>query len=293
MILKRLFFAHRRSILLTYFLTISGNMFELLYPFATGIAIDGLIKKNYEGLTLFTCIWLAQLITSVSRHIYDTRTFTSIYRDLATLVVLQQNKQGVSTSRIIARSALSREFVDFFERDIPQIFKALFGFLGALVMLFIYDIQIGCYCLTLFIPLSIINYKYVKTSIFLNRELNDRLEREVDILSNCQSEEVRGHYQSLVKWQIYLSNAEAANYGLMELFSIALSVFVIIRTIQLPEIQVGKIYAILQYLWNFLASLQNVPALVQQFSRLKDIGDRIQLTSKELFTATENVKDLE
>ncbi len=284
MILKRLFITHQKSILLTYCLSLLENLFEVLSPFAIGVAIDGLLKKNYESLTLIICTWLAYLITSVMRQIYDTRTFSIVYSNLATLVVLEQNKQGVPKSQIIARSSLSRGFVDFFERDIPQILRALFGLIGAWVMLFIYDLQIGFYCVTLFVPLFLINRVYIDKTIYLSRKLNDRLEREVEILTECKSEEVFQHYQSLSKWQISLSNAEATNYGLMELFSIVLAIAVLVRTVQLPGIKVGDIYAIISYLLNFLLSLKNVPQLVQQFSRLKDIGDRVKLDIPEIST---------
>jgi hypothetical protein len=77
----------------------------------------------------------------------------------------------------------------------------------------------------------------------------------------------------LAKWRVRLSNAEAVNYGLIKLFTIVLAATVLIRTMAIPGIQAGGIYAIVSYLWNFLTSL------VQQFTRLQDIGDRMQLTN--------------
>ncbi|NJO94608.1 MAG: hypothetical protein HC820_10280 [Hydrococcus sp. RM1_1_31] len=290
MIVKRLFITHYCSILLTYFLTLLENLFGLFYPWATGVAIDELFKKSYEGLILLACIRLAHVITEVVRRIYDTHVFTNIYSNLATLVVLEQNQKGVSTSQMIARSALSREFVDFFERDVPEVFQALFSFIGALMMLFIYDLQIGLYSTVILVPLLIINRLYISKSIDFNRELNDRLEHEVEILMNCNREEVYEHYQSLVKWRIYLSNAEATNYGLIEIFSIPLIIVVLLRTILLPGIQVGQIYAVLSYLWNFLNSIRTVPFLLQQFSRLKDIGDRVQLSNQKMLIENDDVK---
>jgi hypothetical protein len=64
----------------------------------------------------------------------------------------------------------------------------------------------------------------------------------------------------------------------MELFSIGLAAAVIMRIASLPNIESGTIYAMLAYLWNFIASLNNVPALVQQLSRIKDIARRMEQT---------------
>ncbi len=170
--------------------------------------------------------------------------------------------------------------MDFFERDIPSIITAVFGFVGALVMLFVYDVQIGLYCLILFLPLFVINRFYATRSGHLNQELNNQLEHEADVLTRCQPESVQRHYQILSQWRIKLSNAEAFNWGVMELFLIGLAIAVLIRTIALPGIQSGEIYAIVSYLWKYLASLDQVPFLVQQFTRLQDIGNRMSLNQK-------------
>jgi ABC-type bacteriocin/lantibiotic exporter with double-glycine peptidase domain len=211
----------------------------------------------------------------VFRHVYDTRTFTQIYSKLAVSVVFAQVKQGIPTSQIVARSALSREFIDFFERDIPEIIAALFGFFGALVMLFFYDIQLALYCLLLLLPLIGLNYFYLRKSQRFNQKLNDQLEYEVEVLGECQPEAVASHYQQLAKWRIYLSNAEAVNGGLMELCIVALFIAALIRTISIPDIQAGDIYAIISYVWSYRQSFDKIPAILQQLSRLQDIGGRI------------------
>ncbi|UBF24612.1 ABC transporter six-transmembrane domain-containing protein [Kovacikia minuta CCNUW1] len=274
--LQVLFAKYRWAILATYGLTFLENLFDLIYPFITGMTIDGLLKGNYTALIALTCIWLIHTITGVFRNVYDTRTFSRIYASLASTIVLEQEQQGIPTSQIVARSALSREFVDFFEQDIPRIVTALFGFIGALVMLLFYDLQIVLYCLLLFIPLLTLNHFYARRSLTLNHKLNSQLENEVDILTRCQPGDVQLHYRLLATHRIHLSNAMAFNWGVMELFIIVLFVAVITRTVALPNAQPGDIYAIISYVWNYRQSLDVVPTLVQQLSRLQDIGERMQ-----------------
>jgi ABC-type multidrug transport system fused ATPase/permease subunit len=96
------------------------------------------------------------------------------------------------------------------------------------------------------------------------------------VLTRRMPSRVFGHYRLLAKWRISLADAEAMNWGIMELFSIGLSAAVIIRIASLPHIEPGTIYAMLAYLWNFIASLNHVPELVQQLSRLKDIAQRME-----------------
>jgi hypothetical protein len=61
----------------------------------------------------------------------------------------------------------------------------------------------------------------------------------------------------------------------MELFNIGLAAVVIVRIASLPNAEPGTIYAMLAYLWNYISSLHQVPALIQQLSRLRDIGRRV------------------
>ena len=277
LLLQTIFGKYRGRITVTYIVTLAENMFELSYPSLTGLAVNGLLKHDFTGLWLLLGVWLAHTATGVFRQSYDTRVFAAIYTDLATRTVSEQETKGFSTSQIVARSSLSREFVNFFERDIPATVNSLFGLLGALVLLFFYDAWSAGFCLMLLVPLAILNRGYSKRTLTLNQRLNNQLEREVTMLTRRRPSRVFGHYRLLAKWRISLSDAEATNWGIMELFSIILSAAVIIRVASLPHIEPGTIYAMLAYLWNFLASLNHVPALVQQLSRLQDIARRMNL----------------
>jgi ABC-type multidrug transport system fused ATPase/permease subunit len=277
LLLQTIFGKYRGRITVTYIVTLAENMFELSYPSLTGLAVNGLLKHDFTGLWLLLGVWLAHTATGVFRQSYDTRAFAEIYTDLATRTVSEQETKGFSTSQIVARSSLSREFVNFFERDIPATVNSLFGLLGALVLLFFYDAWSAGFCLMLLVPLAILNRGYSKRTLKLNQRLNNQLEREVTMLTRRRPSRVFGHYRLLAKWRISLSDAEATNWGIMELFSIILSAAVIIRVASLPHIEPGTIYAMLAYLWNFLASLNHVPALVQQLSRLQDIARRMNL----------------
>jgi ABC-type multidrug transport system fused ATPase/permease subunit len=277
LLLQTIFGKYRGRITVTYIVTLAENLFELSYPSLTGLAVNGLLKHDFTGLWLLLGVWLAHTATGVFRQSYDTRVFAAIYTDLATRTVSEQETKGFSTSQIVARSSLSREFVNFFERDIPATVNSLFGLLGALVLLFFYDAWSAGFCLMLLVPLAILNRGYSKRTLTLNQRLNNQLEREVTMLTRRRPSRVFGHYRLLAKWRISLSDAEATNWGIMELFSIILSAAVIIRVASLPHIEPGTIYAMLAYLWNFLASLNHVPALVQQLSRLQDIARRMNL----------------
>src|SRR6202047_2838039 len=114
-----IFGKYRGRIVVTYVVKLAETLFELCYPSLTGLAVNGLLKHDFTGLVLLLGVWFAHTATGVFRQSYDTRVFSSIYSDLATRTVSDQETKGVSTSQIVARSSLSREFVNFFERDGP------------------------------------------------------------------------------------------------------------------------------------------------------------------------------
>ena len=60
----------------------------------------------------------------------------------------------------VARSSLSREFVNYFERDMPHTVNSLFGLFGALVLLFFYDVWSAACCLVLLVSFAILNRRY-------------------------------------------------------------------------------------------------------------------------------------
>ena len=65
--LRNLFRVHGGRLSLTYGLTLLENVFELLYPFVTGIAIHSLVKGSYISL-------LPLALTRTSDH-KQTRVF--------------------------------------------------------------------------------------------------------------------------------------------------------------------------------------------------------------------------
>ena len=274
--LTDLFKAYKWRIICTYFLFNLENLLRLAQPFALGLAINSLLSASYSGIGVLIAQHLSYLLISSLRQVYDTRTFTKIYTNLATQVVVDQRKSDISVSKVAARSALSREFVDFFEHNVPMIIQSLYSIAGALLMLLYYDRVLILYCLVLIIPASILNYFYSQKAYFLNGQLNDQLEKEVGIIEQGEFGSVQNHYKSVANWRIKLSDLGAINFSLMELFVLSLLIASLIRYCNLPSVAPGDIFATFNYVVTFIMGLDSIPFLVQQISRLVDIGQRVQ-----------------
>ena len=98
---------------LTYLLFAVENGLMLLQPLCLGRAIDGLVRGDRGGWWVLAAVYLAHAAVGAVRRVFDTRSFTAIYRDLAAAMVAAQRGRGVPVSRVATRSALSRSLVDF------------------------------------------------------------------------------------------------------------------------------------------------------------------------------------
>ena len=258
-----------------YSLAAAGSLAGQLYPIATALAINGVLEKRYAAIGWLVACHFSALVLEVGAKMLDTRVFTRLYAELAGGFVRRAHEDGLDPSVIAARSALSREYVTFLERDVPAVLFALIGLTVSLSALFWLDPAIGATCLVLVLPLAAINRWLARRSLDFNRGLNDRLEREIDVLRRGRDLSVRRHFQALSGWRIRLSDAEAKAFGAMEISVILLFVVALARLAQGDATRAGDVYAIFAYLWKFVMALDQVPQLVQQVAKLRDLDRRM------------------
>jgi ABC-type multidrug transport system fused ATPase/permease subunit len=207
---------------------------------------------------------------------YDTRLYTEIYNRIVEQTIMRQRRAGIPATRVAARSAMSREFVTFFEKDVATLVTTMVGIFGSLGMLLWYDLIIGAMMAGLFLPVVIVNNSYVRKSYAFNRELNNQLEEEVNAIDSADQKQVKDHFNAVRSWRVKLSDAEAFNWSIIEVLSILLMVGVLVRITYMDEISAGEIFAMIVYVWQFMENLDNVPELLQQLARLHDIRKRIE-----------------
>ncbi|WP_375461228.1 ABC transporter six-transmembrane domain-containing protein [uncultured Enterovirga sp.] len=266
----------RPRIALTYGLIFLEDLLELSYPWATGLAIDGLIAHQYVYILPIVVAWTLRGAIGCFRQMYDTRLYTVVYNNIVTATITRQRSAGVRTSDVAARSSMSRDFVTFFEKDVPTILTSLVGIVGSAVILFFYDMTIGAITASLFLPVYLINRGYSRRSAMLNAKLNDQLEHEVDLIEENDEQRINQHFTLLRQWRIKLSDAAAINWTIIEVLSIIVFMAVIARATFLPTTETGDIFAILVYVWRLMENLDHIPEIVQQLTRLQDIRKRIE-----------------
>ena len=196
-------------------------------------------------------------------------------------VILQQRRDGEAVSTISARAALSRELVDFFEMHLPTLVTSLISMVGAVLMLLFIEFWTGLasFFVLLFFMLLIPRYSRVNDRLYFR--LNNRLERDVHIIEHSGDRELEQHHQLLAEMRIAISNREAVGYAvigiaLMFLFAVSFSVMTL-----RGNANAGHLYAGVSYLWSFAISIDDAPRLLEEISKIRDIGKRIQVENAD------------
>ena len=276
-VLTRLFLKYKYKLLFTYTLFALEMLANLMRPYFVGEAVNDLINGRYQGLFKLILVQVAYLVIGTIRHMYDTRTYSSIYTSLVTKM-LSRGFLHEEVSKLSAHSTLAREFIDFLEYDFNFIVEALYNIIGSLIMLYFYQHVVVLICLAVLLPVILIGYRYGKFMLNLTKSKNDELEKQVDIISTKNKRWIEEHYQALRKWQIRISDMEAMNFGIMEVMILGVIIFsLLVLNKSAGMIAAGDIVGIYTYLLKFVSGLDTIPYTLQRFSTLRDLTQRIEL----------------
>ena len=282
--LKHIGQTHRRKLITTFSLVGLDNLLLLVYPVFGGWAINAVMEGNVWQAMLYSVVVLLMLIIGAARRIADTRTFTKIYTEIAVPVVLEQRKREVPHSAITARVALSREFVSFFVEHLPIAATSLVSIFGACMMLLILEFWVGVLAVAILALFLWLLPRFAAISENLYFRLNNRLERDNRLIRDGNERQLYRHYGWVAKLRVLISNREALGYLSIGMAMSVLFGFAFIHMTLKGYGSAGHIYSVSTYLWMFAMSLDDVPRLVEQYSNLKDIGQRVELSEENNFS---------
>lgn len=278
--LKHIGQTHRRKLITTFSLVGLDNLLLLVYPVFGGWAINAVMEGNVWQAMLYGVVVLLMWIIGAARRAADTRTFTQIYTEIAVPVVLEQRKREVPHSAITARVALSREFVSFFEEHLPIAATSLVSIFGACMMLLILEFWVGVLAVAILALFLWLLPHFAAISENLYFRLNNRLERDNHLIRDGNERQLYRHYGWVAKLRVLISNREALGYLSIGMAMSVLFGFAFIHMTLKGYGSAGHIYSVSTYLWMFAMSLDDVPRLVEQYSNLKDIGQRVELSEE-------------
>lgn len=273
--LKNIVKIHRSKLLATFSLVALENVLILLYPLVGSFAVNAVLAGNVFNALVYALVVLIIWVVGSARRAVDTRAFVRIYADLAIKAIINEKQKG-TTSSATAHANLARQFVAFFEEHLPILITASFSIVGSVVMLLIIEFWSGVIALTILILFLLILPSYTRKNDRLYFKLNNRLENEVHTIERIRNAELVKHYDLLSKIRIAISNREAVSFLVI---GVVLSILfgVTLAILANKKVEAGHIYAVITYMWSFAMSLDDMPRLVEKFSELKDIGNRVEV----------------
>lgn len=274
--LRHIFQQFKGKISITFGLLVLENIVAVLQPLVIGIAINDLLADSLRGLGYVVVLYGIGLLVGVGRRMYDTRAYTSIYAIVASDTIAHQKTQGVASSAIVTRSNLVKELVDFFENDLPQGFTSAIGVIGAIIMLGLFDGYLVVGCLVAMALIYLIYLLSEKRIFDLNQELNDELEKQVDVITHSPRPTIFSHFRNLAVWRVKLSDTESYVFGLIDLILFGLVVFALFVAVQGGSPTPGGIFSVLVYVLEFAEGVYILPIIFQQMIRLREISQRLE-----------------
>jgi ABC-type multidrug transport system fused ATPase/permease subunit len=274
--IKNILLANRNRLIATYLLFSLEMAGALLKPFFLGEAVNDLLKGSYKMLIIFLLLHLTWTIVGMCRMRLDTRTYTTIYNAIITQFLVR-NKEEKNVSKLSALSTLSREYTDFLEFDLIFMLEAIYNITGSLLIIYFYDKKVIFVCICILIPIIFISKWYGKKMGILTKEKNNELEKQIDIIASFDESKIKKHYQLLQKWQVKLSDKQAFNFGIMEIFVLLLLGISLILSTQYSNqhLNAGQIISFYFYIIKFTAGLDTLPYLTEKYASLKDITKRV------------------
>ena len=243
-----------------------------LFPLALGRAIDAALGDTRRGFYELAGLGIVAMAIAIARRVVDSRAYARIYARLGEDLMLRES--GGSTSALTARLGMLREIVEFFENSLPNLINSTVGLGGTLLILSALNPAIALGCLGVGTVTATIYALTGRLTTRYNRGLNDEHERQVDAVSSGDPGRVGRHLRELMRWNIRLSDLEAANFGVVWLFMVGLLVFSVSAAAEATT-EYGSVFAVVMYVFQFGDSVILLPFFYQQWLRLREISGRI------------------
>ena len=245
----------------------------VLFPLVIGRAIDSVLADSPRGLYEFAALGIVTMGIAVVRRLADSRAFARIYITLGEEMAAAA--AASSTSTRAARLGMLKEIVEFFENSLPQLINSAIGLGGTVLILAALNLPVFLGCLVVAVGTAALYALTGGLTTRYNRGLNDEHERQVDAVDSGDPARLADHLRAMMRWNIRLSDLEAANLGINWVFMVALLVFAV-GAAATETAEYGTVFAIVLYVFQFVESMLTLPYFFQGWLRLREISERLE-----------------
>ena len=273
--LKTLVVRFKWPILLTNLWVFLESILGGLIPLFIGLAINDLLDQSLRGVIYLIVVSLSSVAVGSIRRVYDTRTYSRIYQIVAPEMVAKEQQKDSSVSKIIARTSLLAEIVQFLEWSVPAVVGAAVYLIATLVIIAGLNLNVFFASLLVLLLTFVVYVRTGKINFKLNENYNDQLEKEVNALETRDHGSIKTYYRTLMQWNVKLADLGTFNYLMVMLGTTALLVYTPIAVIKGGIDYYGLVFSAVLYVFEFIAALIALPDHIQQVIRLNEISSRL------------------
>jgi ABC-type multidrug transport system fused ATPase/permease subunit len=273
--LKTLVVRFKWSILLTILLVFLESILGVLIPLFIGLAINDLLEQSFRGVIYLIALGVSTVAVGSIRRYHDTRAYSRMFQIMAPEMVEREQKKDSSVSKIIARTSLLDEIVQFLEWSVPAVVGAAVYLIATLVIIAGLNLRVFFASLLVLLLTFVVYVTTGKINLKLNENYNDELENEVNALESRDHSFIKNYYRTLMHWNIKLADLGTFNYLIVTVGTTVLLVYTPIAVIKGGVDYYGLVFSAVLYVFEFIAALIALPDHIQQVIRLREISDRL------------------
>ncbi len=272
--LKAVFKKYSLKLGFTLFLILLEAALAILFPLFIGYAIDSAINGSHYGAIQLGLLGVAALLVGVGRRVFDSRFYAKIYQSIGTSAISKM-EDNVSSKKS-ARLGMLREFIEFLENALPELISNIIGLIGVIAIIATLNLNVFYGSLIVTIIIFLIYWLTSSKTIKLNKLSNDEFEKQVDVISKNDEQELNLHLKEMMKWNIKLSDLEAINFSISWMVMIAFLVASIIISVSDGIVKYGALFSLIMYVFQYMENVINLPLFYQNWLRLKEIKERLE-----------------
>ena len=275
---------NKYSILLVISFVAVENISWIIEPTFFGKLLDAMIEKYYDKekvsvalpLIIWALVYLLYVAGGTLHRFFSGKVYAKIYADTATNVIEASKRRGHPTSTTFARAELAKEYIVFLRERVPEVIWQISATFGAITALFFYDWRIAALAVAVIVPIVWINNIYRKHVVGLQRNLHDRREEQFEVIENGNSASIRAYFYHMVVPQSKIARWSSLDYMIIKVLLMFIFIGVLFIAVEVDDFSTGKTYAIVSYIWTFIASTDYVPGLMESTTAVRDLNTRLK-----------------
>jgi ABC-type multidrug transport system fused ATPase/permease subunit len=279
---------YKYSILLILLFVLIENVSFIIEPTFFGKLLDALIDHFYDHekaeyvfpLVVWIIVYLINVIGGTLHRLFNGIIYSKMYANVATEVVLDSKCREDQFSKMLVRAELVKEYITFFRERLPEVMWQLSATAGAVIALFFYDYRIALVCVTVVIPIAIINNLNRKNVVRLQKDIHDNQEELFNLIESRDSSNIIRFYQNTISPKTRIARWNAFGYSSVKILLIVIFIAVLFICVDVDKFTTGRIYSIVAYLWTFIASTDYLPELMESLASVKDLNVRFSIDEK-------------